>query len=319
MSSTTKARERRRNCRLVDGLWFLALLSACSDARLAAKPPGFGGGGGGLGVGVGTVHLKFLLDGRKSLPEAAAPGSFAAGLASALRVPRHSIVVGKAVRAGEDEKRAGGVRRWVLRARVAVQSEKVADGLAQRLNRSSFIKTLVDALFKAGFVVASSRIHAIPGAFSFTRAKGVCAMASNCKQCSAHSRCAWCRSMAKCLNSDGGSVCAGDSWDTKACAMDRASLAVDRMDDNKGDGAPSDTIQLSALVGLIAVFSTALLLIGLYQRVQHHFRTFSGVGRVIDTSAFEEIEESLELAEFDFDDEELAYSREESSSLLSLY
>jgi len=101
--------------------------------------------------------------------------------------------------------------------------------------------------------------------------------------------------------------------------MDRASLAVDRMDDNKGDGAPSDTIQLSALVGLIAVFSTALLLIGLYQRVQHHFRTFSGVGRVIDPSAFEEIEESLELAEFDFDDEELAYSREESSSLLSLY
>ena len=101
--------------------------------------------------------------------------------------------------------------------------------------------------------------------------------------------------------------------------MDRASLAVDRMDDNKDENEPSDTSQLSALVGLIAVFSTALLLVSLYQKVQHHFSSFSSGSRVIDTSTFEEIEESLELAEFDANDEELAYSREESSSLLSLY
>ena len=42
-----------------------------------------------------------------------------------------------------------------------------ADGLAQLMDGNGFIKTMVGELSKAGFAVASSEIHAIPGAFSF--------------------------------------------------------------------------------------------------------------------------------------------------------
>ena len=271
---------------------------------------------GTCGAMRGTAHFKLLLDGAKSLPAAAVPDSFRAGLAEAVVVKEGDLSTSKAVRTGK----SGADRGWLIRVEIAIQSQQASDELAQRMNRDGFIRTLVGALSKAGFAVASNEIHVISGSFSFTRAKGVCAMASDCKKCSVVGsvRCAWCSSTGTCLNSDTG-VCDGDRWDTRACAMDRASLAVDRMDDNKDENEPSDTSQLSALVGLIAVFSTALLLVSLYQKVQHHFSSFSSGSRVIDTSTFEEIEESLELAEFDANDEELAYSREESSSLLSLY
>lgn len=264
----------------------------------------------------GTVHLKFLLDGSRSLPAPRVPNSFRLGLAKAIAVPARAISVSRAVRTGKET--PGAERGWLVEVQVSVQNEQAGDDLAQQTNRNSFIQTLVAALTKVGFAVVSRGIHVVPNGYSFSRAKNVCARAHSCTRCSALTHCAWCGSMATCLDSLRG-VCAGDRWDTRSCATDRASLAVDRMDDSSAGSAPSDATQLSGLVALIAVLSTALLLISLYQKVQHHFSSFSSGSRVIDTSTFEEIEESLELAEFDEHNEELAYSREESSSLLSLY
>ena len=252
---------------------------------------------------------------------------FRQGLAAALAVEVGAISLAKSLPAHN----AGhGI---LLPIKVAQpNARKAPAALSRAVDRVGFTERLVSELKRKGFVMRAPDIHVVEPGATFVPLFS-CGTAQSCASCSqqgakigANGGCSWCASERRCLDSDTG-ICNRDEWDTRKCVVDKAAaaIAVDESAEAQGrrEGAPSGTKQVSAVFGLVVVFGTVLLLIGMYGQLKQHFSGISGTDRsgrgtrVIDNLDFESIEEQLELAEFDT--AQVEYSTEEANALLNIY